>query len=163
MHSHAITCGGTPYRAAEGECMQLPVVAHHPEHVGGACMGGYVTIRTFDFHALPINKALPVVLAWQHGHTLMPAAHLQSLAARYHCQRVECVLMQAQALRARQEVGYGQQDADHEEAAKDALKADNLERLHGQVGHEKVLKRQLGSLHSLQCRHSGRAQCDAMM
>lgn len=66
--------------------------------------------------------------------------HLQSFAALDHVQGVQRVLMQAISLRAGQEVGDRQQHKQHEGTAKYALKADNLQRLHGKVSHEEVFK-----------------------
>jgi hypothetical protein len=60
--------------------------------------------------------------------------------------------MQPQALRPRQEVRDGQQHEEHHDAAKHPLKANDLQRRHGEVGHEEVLKRQLRRLHGLRRR-----------
>ena len=62
---------------------------------------------------------------------------------------VQGVLMQAIAIMALDKVDNGQHEANHGQAAKDALVGHNLERLYVQVRHEVVLKRDLSCLHTL--------------
>lgn len=59
------------------------------------------------------------------------------------------VFMQADPITPLDEGHQGQQDADHGDAAEQALIPHNLQGLYVQVRHEVVLKRYLGCLHTL--------------
>lgn len=62
---------------------------------------------------------------------------------------IQGIFVQTIAILPLDEVHNWQQHTDHCQAAKDALIADNLQRLNVQVGHEVVLKGDLSSLYTL--------------
>ena len=70
-------------------------------------------------------------------------------ATATYMERIKRVLMDTVAFMTRDEIDCWQHDANHCHAAEHALKAHNLERRNVQVGHEVVLKGDLGCLHTL--------------
>lgn len=64
-------------------------------------------------------------------------------------QCLDCVFMDAIPVLARQVLHNGKHDSDHDDHAKEAFKAYNLQRSNLHVGHEEVLKCDLSRLHCL--------------
>ena len=73
-------------------------------------------------------------------------------------QSVQRVLVQAIALMSLDKVHCRQHDSHHDDGAKEALIANNLEGGDVKIGHEVVLKGDLGSLHGLQIQAEGNCQ-----
>ena len=75
-----------------------------------------------------------------------------------YVQSVQGILMQAIALMSPDKVHCRQHDGHHDDRAEEALIANNFEGSNVKIGHEVILKGDLGSLHGLQSQAEGKCQ-----